>query len=202
MHAPPPGAKPYGATARPEATPARIVAASQPIDPRRPIHPMTDSQELTAIDSPRFPDQDAAEPIESSKRRRDGDDDPTTIVRRDDVHRQPPRRPADDADASWARGVKDASARVADLQASSAAKGRGTPAAGRGQDAGPTGNLPPGKAPPPQSTETRAAGRREVTAMARQTAQQSSRLWLWLLIAAAAIAGTLAALVIGDVIKF
>jgi serine/threonine-protein kinase len=195
MHAPPPGAKGYGAQ-RSEPTPARIIAASAPIDPMRPLDPMSDSQELTAIDSPRFPDTN----IESSKGR-SGDDDPTTIVRRDDVSRQP-RKPADDNDASWARGVKDASARVADLQPGAPSK-RGTPAEQvRRAEPGASATVPKGKAPPPLSTETRAAGRREVTAMARQTAQSSSRLWLWLLIAAAVIAGVLAALVIGDVIKF
>jgi serine/threonine protein kinase len=183
MHAPPVGAKAYGsAPVRGEQTPASIVAASQPIDL------LSDSQEHTAIDTPRFPEDTGSLVIESG-RKRAGDDDPTTIIRRDEVKGTPGR--AEDNDASWARSVKSG-ARGEQTPLPAEVKAAAAAAPGDAQKSGVRTASQPSKAP--------LLAKRELTAMARQEPPRG-KLWLWLLLIAAMLAGALAALVVGGVIK-
>jgi len=203
MHAPPAGAKPYSG-ARGDGTPAKIVAASQPIEPGRALDPMADSQELTAIDSPPFPEETGAMVIESG-RKRAGDDDPTTIIRRDDVKGTPARR-EDDADAAWAKSVKSG-ARPADAKSAAAADPSRS-----GRDPAPNRTANPGASKSrvdaavssartsSQPSRSPMLAKREKTTLARTEAKRG-RLWLWLLLIAAMLAGALAALVVGGVIK-
>jgi serine/threonine protein kinase len=190
MHAPPAGAKNYG-QARMEQTPPQIVAASRPID-------LDNSGELTAIDSPRFPDDTAndaapAGAVVSTKRKRAGDDDPTTVIRRDDVAGSPSRRDVDDADAAWARSVKSG-AREKPGAAPAEVK-RTTPADPNRAAA----DTPSGGAASAASKSPMLA-KREKTAMANVTIPRS-KTWLYLLLIAAMLGGALAALVFGGVIK-
>jgi serine/threonine-protein kinase len=185
MHAPPAGAKPYGAAAqRGEQTPAKIVAASQPIDPL-----LGDTGERTAIDSHPYAGDDTQQVqmvIESTSKRA-GDDDPTTIIRRDDVQGAPGRG---ENDQSWARKTAPGPVPV---PGASGVDGKSQSAL-RAVEAVTT-------APRTASTPSKSPllAKRELTALAG--AEEKSRLWLYLLLAAAMVAGALAALVYGGVIK-
>ena len=172
MHAPPPGAASYGGPRGESA---------------RSLDMLGDSQEMTAIDGPRFPETAPQPVVIEETHTRAGDDDPTTVIRRDDVKSR--RDPMDDKDASWARSVRTPAPSLSP---------RPTPKP-PGMDGSTQLSMPP---PPPAADPQRAAqmaAMREVTAMAGTP--RRSQAWLWLLLIAAMLLGALAALIYGGVIK-
>lgn len=202
MHAPPANAKQYrGAPATKPMTPSSKAAAIPIDDPLRDV--LGDSAELTAIDSPPFPDDTKKTVIESSGKRRAGDDDPTTVIRRDEVSGA---RPLDE-DEAWARSVKSGARPLDNLSDRDTTKKDAHPGrdaakaskSGKSRPAIPAADVSARTASQPSKSPMLA--KREATMLAGQGPKRSSKTWLYLLLIAAMLAGALAALVVGGVIK-
>jgi serine/threonine protein kinase len=201
MHAPPANAKQYrGAPATKPMTPSSKAAAIPVDDPLRDV--LGDSAELTAIDSPPFPDDTKKTVIESSGKRRAGDDDPTTVIRRDEVSGA---RPLDE-DEAWARSVKSGARPLDNLSDRDTTKKDAHPGrdaakaskSGKSRPAIPAADVSARTASQPSKSPMLA--KREATMLAGQGPKRS-KTWLYLLLIAAMLAGALAALVVGGVIK-